>query len=322
MRSPEEFDEFYQENLRPTLERLELRRQRILRNSVLAAGVGLVAGALLMGATVGFSNPVSYVVTLLPAVVLGGIVAAITGYGFEEEFKDEVIRELVHFVEPSLTYHPERGISQSKFTSSRLFKHSIDRYRAEDHVSGRLGKTDFEFSEVKAQYKTTSRDSDGHTRTQWHTIFDGIMFIGDFNKEFRSPVVVLPDLAERTLGRFGQWLQGKNFARADLVKLEDPRFEKQFVVYGDDQIEARYILSTSLMQRILDFREKTGEDIYLSFVNSRVYVAVPTPDDLFEPRRLRSLLDPSMCQEYLEDLLLAVGIVEDLDLNTRIWTKE
>jgi hypothetical protein len=29
-----------------------------------------------------------------------------------------------------------------------------------------------------------------------------------------------------------------------------------------------------------------------------------------------------MCQEYLEDLLLAVGIVEDLDLNTRIWTKE
>ena len=27
-------------------------------------------------------------------------------------------------------------------------------------------------------------------------------------------------------------------------------------------------------------------------------------------------------QDYLEDVLLAVGIVEDLNLNTRIWTKE
>jgi hypothetical protein len=322
MRSKEEFDAFYRETLVPALEELELRRQRILRHSLMAAGIGLVAGALLMGTTTGFGQAVSYIVPAVAALLLGALVGAISGHGFKGEFKDRVVREVVHFVEPSLTYHPERGIGQSTFRNARLFKHSIDRYKSEDHVSGRIDRTDFEFSEVKAEYKTTRRDSDGDVQTDWHTIFDGIMFIADFNKEFRTPVVVLPDVAERTLGRFGKWLQEKNFARADLVKLEDPRFEEQFVVYSDDQIEARYILSTSLMQRILDFREKTGKDIYLSFVNSHIYVAIPTREDLFEPRIFRSLMDPTMCEEYLEDLLLAVGIVEDLDLNTRIWSKE
>jgi len=29
-----------------------------------------------------------------------------------------------------------------------------------------------------------------------------------------------------------------------------------------------------------------------------------------------------MVKDYLEDVILAVGIVEDMNLNTRIWTKE
>ena len=47
-----------------------------------------------------------------------------------------------------------------------------------------------------------------------------------------------------------------NFSRPPLVKLEDPEFEKHFVVSGEDQVEARYILSTCLMQRLTDFRNK------------------------------------------------------------------
>ncbi len=41
----------------------------------------------------------------------------------------------------------------------------------------------------------------------------------------------------------------------------------------NDQIQARYILSTSLMKRIVDFKKKTNRRIYLSFVGSMVFVA-------------------------------------------------
>ncbi|HOL89867.1 MAG TPA: DUF3137 domain-containing protein, partial [Anaerohalosphaeraceae bacterium] len=84
----------------------------------------------------------------------------------------------------------------------------------------------------------------------------------------------------------------------------------------------RYILSPSLMERILQFRQKTGRRIFLSFVNSKLYLAVWFDRPLFEPKLFRSLLDFQTIQEYFGDIQLAVGIVEDLNLNTRIWSKE
>ena len=62
--------------------------------------------------------------------------------------------------------------------------------------------------------------------------------------------------------------------------------------------------------------------IFLSFSNTKVFVAIPFIRNLFEPRVFRTLLDFGQIQEYLEDLQLAVGVVEDLNLNTRIWSKQ
>ena len=113
-----------------------------------------------------------------------------------------------------------------------------------------------------------------------------------------------------------------NIFRGQLIKLEDPEFENHFVVYGDDQIQARYILSMSLMERIVEFRKKTGRKIYLSFVGSKVFVAASYTKSLFEPRLFRTLLDFEPIREYFEDLQLTIGIVDDLNLNTRICSKQ
>jgi len=74
--------------------------------------------------------------------------------------------------------------------------------------------------------------------------------------------------------------------------------------------------------KIVDFKKKTNRPIYLSFVGSKVFVAVSYTRNLFEPKLFRTLLDFGLLQEYFEDLRLAAGIVEDLNLNTRIWSKE
>ena len=243
--------------------------------------------------------------------------------GFVADFKGTVVDGVVRFCDPSLTYEPKQHISQPQFRESGIFQHGIDRFKGEDHVVGKVGATALEFSELHAEYKTTSTDSKGHTRTTWHTIFKGLFFIADFNKDFRGATVVLPDVAERLFGFLGKTLQKMNFARSgELVKLEDPEFERQFVVYGDDQIEARYILSPSLMARIMDFKKSSGREILVSFVRSKVYVAIKTGKNMFEPRIFSTLLDFSLVRDYLQDLQFALGIVEELDLNTRIWTKE
>ena len=189
-------------------------------------------------------------------------------------------------------------------------------------MEGKIGATAIRFCELHTQYKTTRRDSKGHTHTEWHTIFRGLFFMGDFNKHFSGSTIVLPDSAEALFGKFGQWLQSFSFGRDQLIKMDDPEFEKLFVVYGTDQIESRYILSPALMQRIVEFKTKRQKSIYLSFVGSSIFVALSETRALFEPKIFSSILDFETVCEYFEDLRVAVEIVEDLNLNTRIWSKE
>jgi len=104
--------------------------------------------------------------------------------------------------------------------------------------------------------------------------------------------------------------------------LENPVFEKQFVVYSSDETEARYILSTSMMERILAFKEKTKTNIQLSFCDSNIYMAVPLKKNFFEPSIRRSVMNFDDVKDYYEQLLFCVAIVDELQLNTRIWTKQ
>ncbi len=322
MKTIDEFREFYGTGLRPTLETFEARRKKILNGFLgITAGVIAAVAALAMfvpGLQHGHGLPIT--------IFIGIAIIAVTWWAmtkdFVRQFKHAVIGPIVEFCDPNLDYLPEQGISEGAYMSSGIFKTGVDRYSREDLVQGTLGATAVRFSEVHSEYKTETRDSKGRRRTQWHTIFKGLFFIGDFNKAFHGRTYVLPDQAERLMGFIGKALQGVFKHSGELVKLEDPEFEKYFVVYGDDQVEARYILSTSLMRRIVEFKKDSGRSIFLSFVASNVNVAISMNKDMFEPRIFRTLLDFSVAQAYLEDLQFAMGIVDELNLNTRIWTKE
>jgi hypothetical protein len=323
MKSMADFRSFFDGELRADLVRLDGRRKRIVKTFFSVAAVVVVI-ALLVAAFVPqlHVNPALLFIPVVAALLICLLVFWLLTRDFVALFKREVIGKVVRFCGESLRYSPKRHITEGQFVGSRIFKHGIDRFKGEDQVSGTVGETAVEFSEIHAEYKTRTTNSKGQSRTQWHTIFKGLFFIADFNKHFKGTTVVLPDTAERLFGFLGKKLQSFGFGRGELISLEDPEFERLFVVYGDDQVEARYILSPGLMARITDFKKKRGRQIYLSFAHSCVHVAVTTGKNMFEPRIFRTLVDYNMAREYLEDLQLALGIVDELNLNTRIWTKE
>jgi len=76
------------------------------------------------------------------------------------------------------------------------------------------------------------------------------------------------------------------------------------------------------MERILIYKRKWKSKISLSFVDSKVYLAINMNKNLFETRIFRPVADYSFMEENLRFLILLTEIVEDLNLNTRIWTKE
>jgi hypothetical protein len=237
-------------------------------------------------------------------------------------FKTMVIEPIIQYISPDLTYAPKSGIPEVQFLATGIFRRRIDRYHGEDLIKGSVGQTRIRFSELHAEYKTETRDSKGHRHTQWHTIFKGLFFIADFNKHFKGRTFVLPDTAEQLFGRLGQKLQEIGKSHGELIKLEDPDFEREFAVYSTDQVEARYILSPALMRRMREFKRKTGSNVYFSFTGGEVNIGISSARNRFEPKLFSTVLDIELAREFVNDLQLALDVVEDLNLNTRIWTKE
>ena len=327
-----DLDALYRRELRPVLHRFardgRARLGQVLRWGGILAALGAIASMILYNVFPGSMAP------LVPAIGVG--LFMVIGYarahsGYRAEFKERVIRPIIAHFDPGLSYTPHASISRAEFDASDLFRSDIDRFRGEDLISGSVGETRIRFSELHVEDRQQS-GSGKNRRTEWVTVFKGVFVIADFPKQFRGRTVVLPDTAQRFFGGIGQALQSMNFARGQLVKLEDPEFERLFVVYADDQVEARYLLSTSLMQRVMDFRRKWNHDLYLSFARSQLFMALPSGRNLLEPPPLVQLLSYGRAPateeavvkriaEYVADLNLVLGIVDDLNLNRRIWVR-
>lgn len=318
MKSPEAFKSFYDTSLLPVLRQIEADRKKIVSAIFLYA---LGAIALAVPAFIFLGGP-WFVVPL----IIAGLVFF---FKYREQislhqmrFKNDVIAKMITFIDPSLKYEPTNYIGEQDYRRSKLFLGDFNRYCGDDLIHGTLGKTSICFSELHTELETTTRDSNGNTKKSRTTVFRGIFFTADFNKEFKGETFVLPDVAESMLGSLGKMFQKLDYKRPQLITLEDVEFEKAFCVYGSDQIEARYILSTALMQRILEFKKQTGRRISVSFIHSQIFIGIPLSDNLFEAPIFNSVLDYKRIAEYQRYLDLCINTVEMLDLNTRIWTKE
>lgn len=310
------FKEYYDTKLLPDLKILDGERKQVDRKVLIIVLIAIVLvvtiGSIFNGSGVQYFQILVAVVTFIAITVVSK--------KYRQNFKNKIIQKITAFVDESLVYSPEGFVSQEEFTNSGIFQKYCNRYNGEDHFKGTLGKTAIEFSEIVAK-EITSSGTGSNRKEHQKIIFKGVFFVADFNKKFTGHTIVLPDTAERMLGKFGQSLQSMS-SRGELIKLEDPEFEKEFCVYADDQVEARYILSPSLMKRIVDFKQKWNTKVYLSFRDSKVYIAIKTNKNLFETRLFKSIVDYSFMETNMRYLILLTGIVEDLNLNTRIWTKK
>ena len=309
-----DFRSVYERELVPILTEMEVERKAIVQHMWKVAIPTVIA-------TVGLGF--LHLALSIVAIIVGGATYMLTGKkrrdAFHQRFKTEVMPKVVACVNPGYSYEPSNGIQPGEYMESRLFKRSYDRYRSEDLVSGMVGETRVHFSEVHTEYKTERRDKDGNKKTTWHTIFDGLFYVADFNKPFTHPTYIYPDTMERMFGSWGRSLQKLTFSKEKLVTLEDPEFEKAFAVYGEDQVQTRYILTPALMQDLLEFKRSLGKNIYVSFVNKRMFLAFSVSGNLFEASYFKNAVSFDRMKEYYRYLRVAEHMVEQLNLNTRIW---
>ena len=307
--------------LQNVLATLEIERAKIAKaqtKGYVFIVLGIVFG--IVGATVGFPVP-ALIIGVLTAIAGGVFLYCISNAlaNYKTSFKLDVIGYALKFLDESLTINPNSGVGEKEFINAQLFTNRPDRYSTEDFVSGKADKTSFYFAEVHAEYKTETTTKNG-TQTQWHEIFRGILFTADFNKNFNGLTVVRP----RGFGSsMSAWFSKNVFSidSKNLIKLENIEFEKTFVTYGADQVEARYILTPSMMEKILKLNAQSRDTISLSFIYTKMYIAFPIDRNCFEAPIFKTLLNPNLLNEDVATIKFMYDVVREMDLNTRIWNK-
>ena len=129
-------------------------------------------------------------------------------------------------------------------------------------------------------------------------------------KPFKGQTVVLKDSG--LLNKF------KGFPDMERVKLEDVVFEKHFEVYSTDQIEARYLLTTAFMERILQLKKLyRGKKIEISFYANKLLLAIDTRENMFEPCSFfKTNLNKKKFDQVFEQFWMIFSIIHVLKLNS------
>ncbi len=310
-----DFTAFYEQELKEVMVPLEAERLKIKRQGLL--------GFLFLGISILFfilasrkHDPAFALIafaTFVPAIVFM-VLFGTRKNKFTRKFKVEVVGRIIRFIDPSLGYKPDYCISEPEYMASGLYLNSPDRYSGDDYIEGTHGKTVFCFCDLHTEEKINSGK-----QTSWVTIFKGLFMIADFNKHFAGRTYVWNE--EKPQLNFLSRLVSSFANGLEKVKLESPDFEREFIIYSSDQVEARYILTPAFMERVLRLRQITGTAISLSFVNSKVNLAIPRKEAQFEPSFF-SRNDFRRVEEFRLTLQLVFDIINELKLNERLWTKE
>lgn len=319
MYAESELNALYESTLKPRLESMEGLRLE-LRGYIRKAAVAIGVPALVLwGADfikLALPDGLEWLVTAVGFVgILGGVLWSGFNYlipgltaraNYTGRFKREVVSEIFKIVCPSAVYSPDRGLDMAVFDEPGIFT-TTGGYRSDDRVRGTIGQTPFEAAEVRRSF-TTGSDKNRHTVV----VFHGLFFHLDFNKALSGTTIVVPEDAR------GDILGSrKGLTKVDL---ESPDFEKVFAVHASDPVEARYILTPAMMEKILALKARTERPLYLGFTKNRAYLGVHYGRELFEAG-IASSTSVEALHEMAAHFALAEDVVQELDLNTRIWTK-
>ena len=228
-------------------------------------------------------------------------------WSYEENIKKEIFPNVLNFF-GDFKYHIETKKSVKEYYATELIpKHDTE--IAEDHITGTYKDIKVDLFETKL-----SNDSDENSSTTLNTVFDGIIVELSMNKSFSGKTVIKKDI-----GTVGNWFINKSTSLKK-VKLEDPNFEKMFEVFSDDQVEARYLLTVTFIERLKELVENFGgKSIQCCFYNNKLLMMIPIEKDMFEPGSIyeaEDFIDDS--KSLLKELSLIFNIIDTLKLNMKI----
>jgi hypothetical protein len=270
------------------LEQIEIEKAKLKKAMYIILGV---SGGLTL----------IFLLTLLIPLAIFSVVGGFIAYYvtkmnikgvYIKEVKGKVLKKIVNAMDETFDYDPVKFIASDVFKKSNFIK-NWSKYNGEDYFTGKVSDKQFECSEITVQTKSG--------KNNYQTVYRGMFFVLDYPSLAGTRIDIIPDTAEKFLGSLGSFFQKINAVRDKLIKFEDEKFEKEFVVYSNNEDTARSVVSTKLMDYLVELRGKAGKDIYLAFNDSRLFFGIDNRHDIFQVDIKNSLLEKDFIKKYYDD---------------------
>ena len=302
------FDSYYNEKLLPILSVSDSKRRLYFFMFVILIGMGALFYpaiiAKLMQSDLQESDTAIGITLGLSCLVI--MVLCGPMYVYKQKVKPKIMPDFANFF-GSFMYQYEGKIDDIVLFQSNLFE-KFNQSIGDDFFTGIYEGVKISIAEEKLKLlKKDFRDFD-----MSKNVFEGVCILFEMNKNFKGKTVVLKD--KKLFNAFNKISGLQN------VKLEDMRFEKYFEVYSDDQIEARYLLTTGFMERILKLRDLyKGKSIQFCFNQNTLLLAIPTKQNMFEANSFfRSNINKQKIDMVFDQFYTIFSIVKLLKLNQKI----
>lgn len=234
-------------------------------------------------------------------------IAGAVCFGLKKKFENEIKQKIMPYVCKCLG-DLKWKYAQCSFEQLLCKSGIIDRYNRvsyDDSFTGIYKDINYEICETSFYYKTgTGKNSS--TRT----VFKGVMIKLDMNKSFTGNTVIRPDTLKHA----------SPAANLKHTTLEDVVFEKKFDVFTDDEVEARYLITPSFMERLNNMKTAFSADrVSCAFYDKYLLVGLHTSKDLFSICSLKEPVnDGKQFFTMFEEILSMIKLIDHFKLNQKI----
>jgi Protein of unknown function (DUF3137) len=309
-----DFEDFYTVKLQPLINNLKAEARGAGNWSIIAPATAFVAILIFVGYQVDYihGNAGMAIFLCIAAVAISIYFYTNRKGKYTKDYKETIIKEIITYLHPGITYKPDEVIAKKEYKFSGLFRRIFDYYDGDDYMEGVYKDVAFRCSELHTQY-----ESIGIKRTRLITIFKGLFFVAEISKHFTAGTYIWSHGEEQTGGSIAderyRLMHSPNVYK---IKLQNcvAAFENTFSVYSTNPSEAGSILTTAMTERLIKFKQQIGREIAVSFVAGRCYVAIAINEELLEPSGFDTD-DREEVKQYFFTVLLILSIINQLQLN-------
>ncbi|MCR5517658.1 MAG: DUF3137 domain-containing protein [Lachnospiraceae bacterium] len=290
------------------MEELERLRSQYNKKAAIYITLGVVVDILLIILT---RNLELARLNITITILVVGIKVAVEKDKYRKYYKENFVKNILEDIYDRVVYNPTKGIEERVLSSTGLIRTGTT-YRSEDYIGASYHGINFEQSDVDITVKQGKSS---------RTIFKGRWMIFDFNKRFKSNVMVAQKGFEAVTTRS---MISRKIHSVDKISTESESFNKRFDVYAEEGHDAFYILTPVLMERIMRLDMSHKGQLALCFHNNKLYVGINDKKDFFEPSMKLSYGDNGLGYEDIVDsikdeLYEITSFVDDLALDDDLY---